>query len=594
MNSPLHQLLSELSWINLERAPSPEDFRGRYLLIDFWTYCCINCLHILPDLHRLEQEFGENLLVLGSHSAKFENEKDGARILEAVDKYGIHHPVANDAEFRLWRSLGIQAWPTFALVDPRGRVIDITSGEGIYAKYRDGLKELLAEAKPDPSERRPFPALVQPRIDGPLRFPGKILARPDRLFVSDSEHHRILVLDLEGREQLRIGSGLRGLKDGFLEDAQFHSPQGMALDGDTLWVADTENHALRRVDLKAGHVETVVGDGRQGLINYMQETYRTSLNSPWDLEVQDGRVLIAMAGSHQLYAWDSQGLTKIAGSGQENLVDGPAHEALLAQTSGLALAPDGALFFADSETSSLRRLENGQVDTLVGKGLFDFGMKDGPGPEAQLQHPLGLDVASGRVYVADSYNHAIRVFDLQSKTLLTLGGGAAGFKDGPLSQARFNEPNDVSVLGDFVFVADTNNHALRLIKLQTQTVSTIDVRLRPAASDFLPNAQEAVATLPASASWELAWHLPAGRHLNNKAPNRIKLWSGSRLLQESDPALLGGHRWRPEIALDATELRVEATLYHCATDGSGACEASSLRLRLLGQGESSRYDWKLS
>ncbi len=592
MNAPLHQLLSELSWINLERAPAAEDFKGRYLLIDFWTYCCINCLHILPDLHRLEQEFGEDLLVLGSHSAKFSNEKDGARILEAVDKYGIHHPVANDSEFRLWRSLGIQAWPTFALVDPRGRVIDITSGEGIYKKYRDGLAEMLREAPPERAARRPFPALAQPRIDGPLRFPGKLHVAGDRLFVSDSEHHRILVLDTEGREMLRIGSGVKGHKDGPLSEAQFHSPQGLALDGETLWVADTENHALRMVDLASGRVSTAVGDGRQGLINYWQDTYATQLNSPWDVAVDGKRLLIAMAGSHQIYAWENGSLARVAGSGQENLVDGPAAEALLAQTSGLARAEDGTLFFIDSETSSLRRLQGGHVHTLVGKGLFDFGLHDGPATEAQLQHPLGLDVSGRSVYVADAYNHALRVFDLDRNELRTLAGdGQAGHVDGPRAGARFNEPNDVAFVGDKLYVCDTNNHAIRVVDLALGQVTTLAIRLR-ATEEFLPNAREASVGRPASSRWHFAWRLPAGRHLNNKAPNRLVLRAGYRVIEEVDPALLTSGSWAPTLP-DLGDLRLEATLYHCAPDGSGACEAASLRLHLRPGPGPERYDWSL-
>jgi len=590
--------LTQIPWLNLERSPRVQDFEGRVLLLDFWTFCCVNCLHVLPELHRLEQEFGDRLTVLGIHSAKFEHEKDSAQIVQAIEKYGIRHPVANDADFLLWKSLGVNAWPSFALISSEGRLVELTSGEGVYAKLRDRIAIEVAKLAGKPT---PFPAVTLARSESELRYPGKILwDEPSRrLIVADSEHHRIRVFNEHGGELDAFGSGLMGLKDGPADEAQFHSPQGLALRGNALFVADTENHAIRRIDLSARQVTTLFGNGQQSRVAYWRETLGAELNSPWDLAFQGDDLIIAMAGTHQLYRMTSANiLEKFVGSGVENLVDGNAQRACLAQTSGLAVHADGTLYFVDPETSALRQFRDGQVSTLVGTGLFDFGFRDGHGaPEdsgALLQHPLGLAVSQDKIYVADTYNHAIRVFDLNTQTLTTLGGGR-GYQDGPLGSARFLEPSALALVGTKLFVADTNNHALRVIDLEQKSVSTWALQALPkkSAENFLPNLvldkDLAAAPLP----FRLSWTLPAGFKLNALAPSQLHLRSATGTER----------RWNLQAHV-GTELDIasedfargatlELTLYPCPADGHGECHIVSARLRLAPGGTESGFRWEV-
>jgi thiol-disulfide isomerase/thioredoxin len=605
MPRAIYSFLTQLPWLNLERAPKVQDFEGRVLLLDFWTFCCVNCLHVLPELHRLEQEFGDKLTVLGIHSAKFENEKDDTQIVQAIEKYGIQHPVANDSNFLVWKALGVNAWPSFALVGADGRMVELTSGEGVYAKLRDRIAAEIEQSS-SRAAPAPFPAVVPPRSESELRFPGKLLwdERGRRLFVADTEHHRIRVFDEAGRELAAYGSGLVGLKDGPADLAQFHSPQGLALGDNVLFVADTENHALRRIDLATGEVRTLFGNGKQSRVAYWREALTTELNSPWALAWLDGELIVAMAGAHQLYKLTRDDrLERFVGSGVENLVDGNARRACLAQTSGLSTTPDGVLWIADAETSALRKFEDGEVRTLVGTGLFDFGFRDGRGaPEesgALLQHPLDVAAsADGLVYVADAYNHAIRVFDTATAELRTLCGGKAGHRDGPLGDARFREPSGLALAGARLFVADTNNHAVRVIDLEKCTVSTWELTplarlVVTDASSFLPNLELERTLEPAAGPFRFSWTLPTGFKLNPKAPSRVSLRNPAGETQRWDPRAKPGAEIEIPFAALAPGTVLEATLYPCPADGDGECRVVSARIHFGPAGTTDAFSWKL-
>ena len=470
-------------WLNTTRSLSLEDFAGKLLLLDFWTYCCINCMHVLPVLRKLERQFPEELAVVGVHSAKFDQERAIENIRQAVMRYGVTHPVLNDASLQVWQSFAVHAWPTLMFVDPRGKVIGKIEGE---LSYEDGLVligEMLDEFRAAGVLRSSPPSA---EVDKPpvtmLSYPGKVLAdaASERLFIADTGHHRILLTDLEGTIQTLIGSGDEGLADGVLEGARFSRPQGLVVSGETLYVADTENHAIRAVDLEAGVVETIAGTGRKGAGHVEGGLgLEVDLRSPWDLALVGRDLYIAMAGSHQIWMLnlDTRVIQAVVGTGGENIVDGPPHEALLAQPSGLAADEDGVLYFADSETSAVRTADlttMHQVATLVGKGLFEFGDVDGSGDAARLQHPLGVDAADGTVYVADTYNNKIKTVAGDPPEVTTLAGtGGVGFDDGPLERATFYEPGGLSMTEGRIYVADTNNHAVRVVDLATRRVTTL-------------------------------------------------------------------------------------------------------------------------
>ncbi len=460
-------------WINTGgKALSIADFRGRLLIVDFWTFCCINCLHVLDELRPLEVKYAGVLVVVGVHSPKFAHESDHDAVVAAVERYGVHHPVVDDPELTTWTQYAVRAWPTLAVVDPEGYVVAQLSGEG----HAHALDLLLADLVAEHEERGTLhrgdgPYVPPPPRPGTLSFPGKALALPDgTVLVADSAHHGLVLL--EGDDlRLRVGDGTRGRVDGAAEVAQFSEPQGLCLlpsevaakVGYDVVVADTVNHALRGLDMRTWTTRTVAGTGAQWMQGAATVGAATevALSSPWDVEWFEGAVVVASAGVHRLDRFDPVAGTveTYAGTTNEGLVDGDRAGAWFAQPSGLAVSGDGTtLWLVDAETSALRRVRNGVVTTEVGSGLFDFGHVDGPADRALLQHPLGLAVLpDGSVAVADTYNGAVRRFDPDAREVTTVA-------------TDLHEPSDVVVvddpaLGTVLLVVESAGHRLTRVAL---------------------------------------------------------------------------------------------------------------------------------
>jgi len=470
-----YKMLTNVPYVNLDSPMKEEDFQGRLILLDFWTYCCINCLHAMEDLKDMEKEFGDKLLVIGVHSGKFDTEKDTDQIRLAVEKYDIHHPVANDYEFLLFRYFGAKAWPTFILLGPDGEIIKETIGENVKRDMGPAIREFL-NSKDNKILNHSIKTGSYRKTELSLRFPGKIHVDEAGVIVSDTENHRIVIFDHNGNETLRIGSGLPGFEDGSLSHARFRSPQGITRKGHLLYVADTGNHSIRLVNLQEKIVHTLYGTGIKSSLSYWDHIFTNELNSPWDVEFQNNDLMIAMAGSHQIYKINHAGkLEHVAGSGLENILDDSTDQSALAQTSGLSVF-NNVLYFIDSETSSLRLIKEDRIKTLAGTGLFQFGLKDGLFPESKMQHPLGLYAGETYIYIADTYNHAIRRYNRKTGILSTLAGGKKGKRDGSFKNALFNEPNDVFLYKDNLYVTDTNNHNIRIMDLKQQTVKTFLVK----------------------------------------------------------------------------------------------------------------------
>ena len=449
-------------WLNTGgRDLRLSDFRGRWLLLDFWTFCCVNCLHVLDELRPLEKKYDGELVVVGVHSPKFVHEADPDALAAAVERYEVAHPVLDDPDLETWQAYTARAWPTLVLVDPEGYVVAQYAGEGhehaIDALVAELREEYLAKGTLQPGDSPYVPPAPEPRA---LRFPAKAIRLPDGGFlVADAGHHQLVELRDDAETVVRrIGSGSRGRADGAPDEASFNEPNGLAAlppevaaqAGYDVVVADTVNHLLRGVDLSSGDVSTVAGDGRQ----WMQGDGTASLSSPWDVTWWKDRVWIAMAGIHQLWTFDpiSGEVAVAAGTTNEGLIDGPLPDAWFAQTSGFAV--DGErLWVADSETSSLRYLEDGVVHTAVGKGLFDFGFQDGPAAEALLQHPLGVTaLPDGSVAVCDTYNGAVRRYDPETDVLSTIATDLA-------------EPSGAVVDGENLVVVESAGHRLVRVPL---------------------------------------------------------------------------------------------------------------------------------
>lgn len=449
------------------------DLRGKVVLLDFWTFCCINCLHVLDELRELEERYREVLVVVGVHSPKFVHEADPVALAAAVERYEVHHPVLDDPDLTTWSAFSARAWPTLVVVDPEGYVVAHMAGEGHKHNVEVLVRELVAEHEAKGTLHRGDGPYVPPAVESrTLRFPAKAVRLPNgNLLVADAGHHSLAELADDGETLVRrIGSGERGLLDGGPDEARFSEPNGLCLVPEELrrWygydvvVADTVNHALRGVRLEDGVVLTVAGNGQQYMVGAsdnllpdpsgdlltdapamaleagtafgssltitlgapletpsgLPPARRQKLSSPWDVVwSQDlAAFVVAMAGNHTIWTFDAErgSVERLAGTMNEGLQDGAADDAWFAQTSGLAVGPDGRIWLADSEVSALRWLERGadgavSAHTAVGAGLFDFGHRDGPADQALLQHPLGVAVLpDGSVAVADTYNGAVR------------------------------------------------------------------------------------------------------------------------------------------------------------------------------------------
>lgn len=481
---------SKFEWLNSDRPLQLKALRGKIVILDFWTSCCINCMHVLPELKRLEKKYAKELIVIGVHSAKFFAERKTQHIRQAILRYDIEHPVVNDREFKIWKKYGVQAWPTIVLINPGGKIEYVHSGEKMYDFFDEKISEMIRRFKTE-IDLTAVTFRLEKNKESFLLFPGKIVLDPEereRLFISDSNHHRIVISDGEGGVLDVIGSGREGFSDGSFDEAQFFRPQGLAYREGLLFVADTENHAIRKIDLRNRLVTTVAGTGRQGdLFQSSGPANKISLNSPWDLLLHQYILYIAMAGSHQIWALDLEtgSMMLHAGTGYENLVDGPLLKSALAQPSGLTT--DGKkLYFADSEVSAIRSADIdrfGFVETIIGGGLFEFGDIDGVGSAVRLQHPMGICVTPAKVgdkqklFVVDTYNHKIKMVDLIKKTCRTFSGtGKPGYQDGHVDEAKFFEPSGVALLGRQLYVADTGNCQIRKIDLDEKMVSTLEFR----------------------------------------------------------------------------------------------------------------------
>ncbi|MCI0449930.1 MAG: redoxin domain-containing protein [Chlorobi bacterium] len=597
----------DLQWLNTEMPYSISDFKGKLVLLDFWTYCCINCIHIIPDLKKLEEMYKNELVVIGVHSAKFLTERGTENIRQAILRYEIEHPVVNDKDFEVWESYTARAWPTLVLIDPKGKVIGMTTGEGAYDTFNPVISEAIDQYERDGLILNLDPLkLALEKNKTPkslLSFPGKVAAdtASSRLFITDSNNNRVLILKINenGNEAVVeevIGTGKIGTKDGAYNEAEFFRPQGIAFHKDKLYIADTENHLIRAIDLLSMQVKTVAGLGYQsreyGIIK--GRALETALNSPWDLIAVNDVLYIAMAGSHQIWKLDlaTGQIGTYAGSGRENIIDGALYESSLAQPSGITT--DGVkLYFADSEVSAIRSAElksKGIVNTIVGTGLFDFGDIDGAGDNVRLQHPLGVvfNKADQLLYITDTYNSKIKTVNPLTREVKTYAGtGFTGTRDGSIESAQFNEPSGLTIMNGKIFVTDTNNNLLRVIDMVSKEVKTVritnpDKLMAGMKSDKKRKAENTVMLSPVelkSGEIKLKFNftLPEGFKINPEAMPQVAV-NGDAVEQFETEVNTKSAVFEVPVKLNGAggKLNVEVLVYYCETENQGICKFKDL------------------
>lgn len=453
---------ADLAWVNVSTPPRIADLRGRVVLLWFWSYDAVNCWNVVPDLRRFEDRYHDGLTVIGVHCPKYTEQRADEPVLRAVNRLRLRHAIANDIGFRAWQAYGIEAWPSIALVDAEGRLAAVFAGEGRREEIDDYIMRLLDEAaQRDLRVYEATPPASRPEPRNPLAFPGNLLADGKTLYVSDSGHHRVLECDLDGRILRHFGSGDAGYADGTPEQACFDDPQGLARWRNALYVADRGNHAVRRIDLGNGMVDTVLGTGRPTRSRPDgEESEQTPLNSPLDLAVIGDDLYVAVAGQHQIWRMDLgvHEVSVLSGSGELGLVDGSPSEAGFAQPSGLAVF-GRHLIVADAASSALRwvSIDDGTVETAVGAGLYEFGDATGVRADVRLQNPLAVAAdVRGMIYVADSYNHSIKLLNRKTGDVRPLR-----------IDYRLDEPGGLSLGGSLLWVANTNLHEIACIDMMS-------------------------------------------------------------------------------------------------------------------------------
>ena len=603
------------NWLNTGgKSLDLEALRGKIVLLDFWTFCCINCLHVLDELRPLEEQYSDVLVTVGVHSPKFEHEADPVALAAAVERYEIHHPVLDDPELDTWKAYTARAWPTLVVIDPEGYIVAHLSGEG----HADGLAvlipELIAEHEAKGTLHRGSGPYVAPEpTSGTLRFPGKALFLPagrgvgsagdGSWLVTDTGHHRLVELATDFQTVLATyGSGERATPTATPPTARFNEPQGLVL----LPGGRGREGRLRRRHCRlrqppapravprgrdrphAGRQRRAAAAGNRARPAWTRtapaygtrleaDPLEVSLSSPWDVvwSTKLNAVVVAMAGVHQIFSFDppTGAVTIIAGNGLEGLLDGPAAEAWFAQSSGLAEDADGNIWVADSETSALRKLvidDAGSVtvESAVGKGLFDFGFRDGAAAEARLQHPLGVTVLpDGSVAIADTYNGAVRRYDPATGTVSTLARG-------------LSEPSDVIVdhtqvagAEPLLVVVEANKHQLVYVPIPKEAQQVDE----GAAQTHRPKSPVA----PGPLELTVRFTAPTGQKLDDRwgDPTQLKISSTPPELLVSGGGTSVGLLRTLELSSDVPEGVLHITARAAACDGPKTRTARSRTTR---------------
>jgi DNA-binding beta-propeller fold protein YncE len=419
-------------------------------------------------LREIEKRYSGDVAVIGVHSGKYIAERETARIREACLRYDIAHPVVNDRQFRIWRSYAVNAWPTLAVIDRNGYVVGAHAGEFTAEMLRPLLEDLLSQRANTPAnELLHFPAETPAVAPSILRYPGKVAVDGDRIAISDTGNHRVIVGTLETPRRMRAQHVVTRLDADEKEASSFNSPQGLAFSGEELYVTDSESHRVCIVDVDSGSARSLAGTGKQ--LRTRDDRSEGALSSPWDVVVVGGEVYVAMAGVHQIWSIDKDsGRSRVhAGAGGEDIRDGANASALLAQPMGIT-ADDTRLYFADAESSAIRWSDlrpDGSVGTIIGTGLFDFGDVDGVGDTVRMQHQQGIARRSnGDLLVVDSYNDALKWVNPKSREARSWLRG-------------LHEPGGVAAGERCAYIADTNAHRVVVADYRTSDMVELEISI---------------------------------------------------------------------------------------------------------------------
>ena len=462
-----------LQWFNVDSPVRLSEQKGRVVLLNFDTYGSLHCLHVLADLNHLAGKYPNELVIIGIHGPRFPAERSIEHIRNTISRNHIRHPVVHDPEYRLWQRFGIHSGPALCVIDTRGNIVGSVSADGNRQKLERVINSLLARAsQPAAGLHAPYVLKALSEPERPLLFPDKILATENRIYIADSGHNRVLATSPQGYILHQYGDGNPGYIDGNGFSAAFDAPQGMVLADEFLYVADTGNHAIRRINIRSEDVVTLAGTGAIGLEpggDYFGNPREVDLNTPVALAHKANVLYIAMSGLHQIWSLSlvTNTLEIFAGCGDEGLVDGASWNACFAQPSAMSII-GYTLYVVDAGSSAVRTidLKTRHVSTLIGSGLFDFGDTDGTGAEARFQYPLDItvDQTQKSLWMADTYNNKIRKIGIESKLVSSY-------------QVRhpLSEPGGLAFSGNTLYIANTNRHEIVRVNLRNGTTESLNV-----------------------------------------------------------------------------------------------------------------------
>ncbi len=596
----------EKKWLNVSRPLEVSDLKDRLILLDFWSYSCVACIQNLPEIKKLEEQFGSKLTVIGVHSGKFENEKDPVAIKKAVIRYDISYPVIDDSDLKIWNSFEVKALPTLVLINPHGNVIK-TYVEEDLEKIKSDIKHFVSKYKFQVN-REPLPILLEKfnTIGNVLSFPTKLEYAADFsyksrhlpvIFISNSGQNTIIASSLSGEMVLKIGSGKKGFEDGSFDVASFNSPQGIAYRSGKLYVADFGNNAVREINFKDGVVRTIIGSGIRGdIISEDLDAKDANLSSPTDVDFFGNGIAISNSGTHQILSYNpkDETISVLAGNGMEGSEDGKYPENSLAQTSDMSVF-GRKLYFVDATSSALRVLsEDGEVQTLVGGNLKKSGHVNGSKDQALLQHPLGVLADDTGVYIADSYNQKIRKYDFSSKKIHDLVGKNRGDKVGSSSISEFDEPEGMIAVLDRFYLADSNNN--RILVLSRGSFSTDLLNVMPPLKlpkegflQYLPNLQKSEdIVVKSNSEISIKIDLKNGWKINEDGPSFVNLLE---LKDDKEANLVSSFDWHSVKSKDLkiSKLKdgktyvLQGSIYYCEDKPNALCYIKSYEQKITAE-----------
>jgi DNA-binding beta-propeller fold protein YncE len=471
--SHLQDIPDLLHWFNVDTPVRLSEQKGRVILLNFATYCSLHCLHIIADLNYLANKYPNELVIIGIHGPRFPAERSTEHVRNAISRNHIRHPVIHDPDYRLWQRFGIHSGPTLGVIDTLGHIVGSISGEGNRHKLERIISALLARAGQPPRESHAAYVLKQPsEPQRPLLFPDKLLATENRVYIADSGHNRVLVTSPQGLILHQYGDGNPGFIDGNGFAAAFDAPQGLVITDEYLYVADSGNHAIRRINIRSDDVVTLAGTGAMGREpggDYFGNPLEVDLNTPSGLAFKANVLYIAMSGLHQIWSLSlvTNTLEIFAGCGEEGLVDGASWNACFTQPSALSIIGH-TLYVVDAGSSAIRAIDlnTRHVTTLIGRGLFEFGDTDGIGRDARFQYPLDIksDQTHTSLWVADTYNNKIKKIRIDNKLVSSYQ------VKHPLS-----EPGGLAFSGNTLYIANTNRHEIVRVNLRSGTTESLNV-----------------------------------------------------------------------------------------------------------------------